>query len=96
MFAESMFLRGAVGMSMLPTSGVLIDLGYAWLLILVLLTLCCGLLWALSRPARDAARKASSLMTSRPRHQSQERALRPGGDRKPLRVAAAKITPRSI
>lgn len=95
MFTEGALLRGTAG-SMLPTSGVLMDWQYAWLLILALLTLCCGMLWVLSRPGKGAARAASSVMSSGPKRKRQGRPSSRRAARKPFRVTAAKVAPRPI
>lgn len=67
MFVEGAFLRGSVGMGALPASVLLIDSGHAWVLILTLLVLCCGLLCLLSRPGNIEAHAAASVRSKRSR-----------------------------
>jgi hypothetical protein len=60
MFFEGIFIRAAVPIGTVPASALLVDPAHACLLILILLVLCCGSLWVLSRSSRVVARGASA------------------------------------
>ena len=95
MFVEGAFLRGFVGMGTVPASALLVDWGHASVLILIVLALCCGFLWVLSRSATLAARSASSVTSSHSKRTRRGSRTSPTNRRTPFGTAAAEIPVRS-
>jgi hypothetical protein len=51
MFAQGTYLSGSgVATGALPSPELLINCGHAWALILIVLALCCALLWIVAEP----------------------------------------------
>ena len=57
MLIQGTYPSGGVAAGVIPVPQLLIGSAQAWTLILLLLALCCGLLWLLTTPARSAAQR---------------------------------------
>jgi hypothetical protein len=67
----------------IPAPALIVGPARAWVLVLTLLTLCCGILWAVTRPARPE--KAASVRRQAA-NRRRDMLLAPGGrqERRPL------------
>jgi hypothetical protein len=91
MNVPAVYVGNVIANATLPATGLLLGPVHAWVLVLTLLTLCCGILWAVTRPANteEAAarhRRAASRRRGTP--------LTPGGQgqRRPMSVVSQAST----
>jgi hypothetical protein len=87
MFGQMDHLSGALTSATIPT-GLIIQPAEAWALLLVLLTLCCGVLWFLTRPP-DAVPGEPVHSPTRPRRGRVQRRPHPQAPRGELLAARA-------
>ena len=63
MFLQAIFPSGVADGTMI-TPQLLVGFGNAWVLLVVLLAVCCGILWLLSKPSRAATGTSASSVQS--------------------------------
>ena len=63
MFNQAIFPNSLAGGTMV-TPQLLIGFGHAWVFLVILLAVCCGILWLLSKPSRAATRTGASVQSS--------------------------------
>ncbi len=64
MLIQGTYPSGVVAAGVIPVPQLLIGPAQAWALILILLALCCGLLWLLTKPAPSAARRTRAATSA--------------------------------
>jgi hypothetical protein len=79
----------------IPAPGLIVGPVHAWVLVLTLLTLCCAILWAVTRPARsEQATAARRRARRRAANRRPSIPLTPGGrrERPPISVVSGAST----
>ena len=84
MNVPAIYMGNMIASATIPAPALLVGPVHAWMLVLTLLTLCCGILWAVTRPVG-----AEEATTARPRSRRRT-ANRRRGSLPPSRVKAPR------
>jgi hypothetical protein len=94
MNVPAIYMGNMIASATIPAPALLVGPVHAWVLVLTLLALCCGILWAVTRPVR--AQTAIAAQGRPPRGSTDRRGtlLTPGGrrGRRPMSVVSGAST----
>jgi len=95
MHVPAIYMGNMIASATIPSPGLIVGPVHAWVLVLTLLALCCGILWAVTRPVRaDAATTARGRSRGRAANRRRGTLLTPGGrqERRPMSVVSGAST----
>ena len=89
MNVPAIYMGNMIASATIPAPALLVGPVHAWMLVLTLLTLCCGILWAITRPVR-----AQQATAAHRRSRGRGTLLNPGGrpERRPMSVVSGAST----
>jgi hypothetical protein len=95
MNVPAIYMGNMIASATIPAPAILVEPVHAWVLVLTLLTLCCGILWAVTRPVRaQHATPARRRLRSGGADRRRGTLLNAGGrrGRRPMSVASGAST----